>query len=1037
MKAPSPAASLALSLSLDTVEVAFPDELAPDESLAKRAAAPVAPNPRRVLVLDQGEDPPAAYAVAAALNYLREDGRRDPVSTRFLLAAAQAVDRPSGVGEEPVASALLVLREMGAVGADAWPAEAVDAPPEVASRTAFEERFRLERVVRVPALRGAVEQALAEKPALVVEAEIHAGWSDPVDGAIRTTGAEEPLGQHAFCVLGCDADGLLVQGSWGPEWGGARVGDEPRAGLARWSWDDFEKHARRAWQLHLPPTEEFQPEVRPRAGYCSDAVSRRDRLGIEREVEALAMVIASRDVQPPLSIGLFGDWGVGKSFFLERLEAAVRTLTDSAQEIEDRRHANGDDGLSEPAYWAQVAHIRFNAWHFADANLWASLVVRIFDGLARHLAIKKDRLSELDAEREALLKRLESEHAEVKRLVGAHDAVEKELGESERKLQAAEEEVAAQQEELERIDLGADAARLWNQRVLADPRFRAAVEDLGLPAAVEGFAELRAALAAVRGEADRTLRRVAEVFAGGGAGRKVALAGIALAGLAAPSLVALVVEAEAMQALLARLSMVGTWAVGLLVGVPRWLERVNASFREIDRVLPEVRRAESPEEHARVTEQKERVDELRAKRDGLRANVEERRVQVAALEDQLRERRVGRELYRFVEAKADSADYQAKLGIVSAIREDLQLLSDLLARQGTLKRAAWDPRRAGAPPELDTDVDRIVLYVDDLDRCPPERVVEILQAVHLLLAFPLFVVVVAVDSRWLLRALRKEYADFLAAEEDEDERDRVPPSTPQDYLEKIFQIALTIKPMALDGYEALLDDLVPRPLRTDAGEQAQGGNGFAPRPAHLPAGESVHALAPFVDLNPPSLDVPEREVAIMKRLYGFLETPRAVKRFVNTYRLLRASLEPRELAQYVEPASSAPEAVLVLLAVLTGFPELAERVFRALAMRPETDAWAPFLDGFELEGVYEVERPLAFQSLKHDQQTAFRQDPNLRRLAYYRNDLDERIDSGEREAWELLRTLLGAFTFATLGDLQPWIARVARYAIRPVSLDLA
>ena len=41
---------------------------------------------------------------------------------------------------------------------------------------------------------------------------------------------------------------------------------------------------------------------------------------------------------------------------------------------------------------------------------------------------------------------------------------------------------------------------------------------------------------------------------------------------------------------------------------------------------------------------------------------------------------------------------------------------------------------------------RIVLYVDDLDRCPSDRVVELLEAVHLLLAFALFVVVVGVGE---------------------------------------------------------------------------------------------------------------------------------------------------------------------------------------------------------------------------------------------------------------------------------------------------
>ena len=54
-------------------------------------------------------------------------------------------------------------------------------------------------------------------------------------------------------------------------------------------------------------------------------------------------------------------------------------------------------------------------------------------------------------------------------------------------------------------------------------------------------------------------------------------------------------------------------------------------------------------------------------------------------------------------------------------------------------------------------IDRIVLYIDDLDRCSPRQVVDVLQAVHLLLALDLFVVVVGVDPRWLLHALRSEY----------------------------------------------------------------------------------------------------------------------------------------------------------------------------------------------------------------------------------------------------------------------------------------
>ena len=104
------------------------------------------------------------------------------------------------------------------------------------------------------------------------------------------------------------------------------------------------------------------------------------------------------------------------------------------------------------------------------------------------------------------------------------------------------------------------------------------------------------------------------------------------------------------------------------------------------------------------------------------------------------------------------------------------------------------------------EIDRIVLYIDDLDRCPPTRVVEVLEAVHLLLAGRLFVVVVAVDPRWLLRSIAAHYAELFQGE-------HLPAAEtwidgPAQYLEKIFQIVLTLPPLEEGGYRRLIDSLV-------------------------------------------------------------------------------------------------------------------------------------------------------------------------------------------------------------------------------------
>ena len=72
----------------------------------------------------------------------------------------------------------------------------------------------------------------------------------------------------------------------------------------------------------------------------------------------------------------------------------------------------------------------------------------------------------------------------------------------------------------------------------------------------------------------------------------------------------------------------------------------------------------------------------------------------------------------------------------------------------------------------------------------------VLQAVHLLLAFPLFVVVVGVDVRWVERALRLHHEHLLVSGDGG--------AAPRDYLEKIFQIPFWLGPLDPDASRAML-----------------------------------------------------------------------------------------------------------------------------------------------------------------------------------------------------------------------------------------
>lgn len=215
-------------------------------------------------------------------------------------------------------------------------------------------------------------------------------------------------------------------------------------------------------------------------------------------------------------------------------------------------------------------------------------------------------------------------------------------------------------------------------------------------------------------------------------------------------------------------------------------------------------------------------------------------------------------------------------------------------------------------------IDRIILYIDDLDRCPPERVVDVLQAVHLLLAFELFVVVVAVDSRWLLRSLEDQYPEFLS-------------------------------------------------------------------------------------------------------LFG---TPRTVKRFVNTYRLIRASLSPKEFYDFEVEGSEDPVAVLVLLALLSGTPMEATWIFQHLDSMTDQYGWVQFLDGLEPELQKQGAGTIAAVG-----QTA----KNL-----YKNAACAKIYPNAVPRWQRIQAALSGYhhiSFSTVSPLRKWLGRVARCAFYPFRLE--
>ena len=282
--------------------------------------------------------------------------------------------------------------------------------------------------------------------------------------------------------------------------------------------------------------------------------------------------------------------------------------------------------------------------------------------------------------------------------------------------------------------------------------------------------------------------------------------------------------------------------------------------------------------------------------------------------------------------------------MVSLIRQDFDELTRRLRAR----------REEGADPALPT-VERIVLYIDDIDRCPPERVVQVLEAVHLLLAMDLFVVVVGVDPRWLLRSLQRHFHDVLT---DERTSDGYWQSTPRDYLEKIFQIPFVLPAMTAPGFADLLNSLVRRPATSvTPTATASEHETTPPSQAEIVAEPGSIAEQIATGQAPEQLDLTEPELEFFTSLAPLVRTPRATKRMINIYRILRVTRDLGPASQFLGPHNRAGDyqAVIQLLAMLTGFPALFQRICWGdntsdtwpLMRRPPTDRWSAFLDDAE------------------------------------------------------------------------------------------
>ena len=105
---------------------------------------------------------------------------------------------------------------------------------------------------------------------------------------------------------------------------------------------------------------------------------------------------------------------------------------------------------------------------------------------------------------------------------------------------------------------------------------------------------------------------------------------------------------------------------------------------------------------------------------------------------------------------------------------------------------------------------RLVMFIDDLDRCLPEKAVEVLEAIKLFLDVPGCVFVLGLDQDVVSRGVEIKYREFgLTGEREGAGGEKRPfPIDGTRYLEKIFQLPFQIPPIQPDDVGDFVQGLV-------------------------------------------------------------------------------------------------------------------------------------------------------------------------------------------------------------------------------------
>lgn len=222
-----------------------------------------------------------------------------------------------------------------------------------------------------------------------------------------------------------------------------------------------------------------------------------------------------------------------------------------------------------------------------------------------------------------------------------------------------------------------------------------------------------------------------------------------------------------------------------------------------------------------------------------------------------------------------------------SVEDAKNLITEAPDGEANLRRNLRDFRRDFATLLEQSEIETLVVFIDDLDRCLPDTIIDTLEAIKLFLFVPGTAFVIGADERLVQYAVRQRFPELPGTEAE----------VGRDYLEKLVQVPIRVPPLGSADFESYMNLLfaerrLPPEVYKDI---CQAVTDFRPDNVADLAFDVSRARALLPDGVVPDklqedLDLVAQVVPVLAP--GLGGNPRRAKRFLNAL-LLRLSLARR------------------------------------------------------------------------------------------------------------------------------------------------